>query len=122
MDQNSSTACTSSLQRWHKPKVEGISPCPVYKTRKVWVIVCQLYEATKVDRTSKLQGFLLSVQNIDPDLELIQTCNVSKIAEGHGHVETRFGGSTVGSFGCYQHTFQESNFKVMCNIPVNPVQ
>ena len=38
VDQNSSTVCTSALQTWHKPRVEGISPYPVmeiavFKTR-----------------------------------------------------------------------------------------
>ena len=40
---------------------------------------------------------------------------MSKIGEGV-LAETRFGESPVGS---YQLTFQESNFKVTCNIPVN---
>ena len=43
---------------------------------------------------------------------------MSKIGEGE-HVETRFGESPDGSFGSYQLAFQESNFKIMCNIPVN---
>ena len=38
VDQNSSTVCTSALQAWYKPSVEGISPYPVmeiavFKTR-----------------------------------------------------------------------------------------
>lgn len=28
-DENSSTACTSTLQRWHQPRVEGISSYPI---------------------------------------------------------------------------------------------
>ncbi|KAK2558600.1 hypothetical protein P5673_018779 [Acropora cervicornis] len=88
----------------------------VFKTRlqdhKSCGIACQLYEARKVNRKSKLQEFVSSVQR------LIQTCDVSKIGEGE-LVETKFGESPAGSFGSYQLTFQESNFKVMCNIPVN---
>ena len=130
VDQNSSTVCTSALQTWHKPRVEGISPYPVMeiavlKTRlqdhKSCGIVCQLYEARKVNRKSKLQEFVSSVQSIDSNLGLIQTCDVSKIGEGE-LVETRFGESPAGSFGSYQLTFQESNFKVTCNIPVNSVR
>ena len=82
-------------------------------------IACQLYEARKVNRKSKLQEFVLSVQSIDSNLGFIQTCHVSKICEGE-LVETRFGEkSPAGSFGSYQLTFQEANFKVTCNIPVN---
>ena len=94
----------------------------VLKTRlrdhKSCGIVCQLYEARKVNRKSKLQEFVSSVQSIDSNFGLIQTCDVSKIGEGE-LVETRFEESPAGSFGSYQLTFQESNFKVTCNIPVN---
>ena len=74
VDQNSSTECTSALQTWHKPRVEGISPylvmeIAVFKTRlqdhKSCGIACQLYEARKVNRKSKLQEFVSSVQSID---------------------------------------------------------
>lgn len=97
----------------------------VFKTRledhKSSDIACQLYEARKVNRKSKLQEFVSSVQSIDPNLGLIQTCDVSKLGEGD-HVETRFGESPTGSFGSYQLAFQESNYKIRCNIPVNSSQ
>ena len=127
VDQNSSTVCTLALQTWHKPRVEGISPYPVIeivvlttklRDHKSFGIACQLYEARKVNRKSKLQEFVSSVQSIDSNLGLIQTCDVSKIGEGV-LAETRFGESPAGSFGSYQITFQESNFKVTCKIPVN---
>ena len=127
VDQNSSTVCTSALQSWHKPRVKGISPysvmeIAVFKTRledhKSSGIACELYEARKVNRKSTLQEFVSSVQSIDSNLGLIQTCDVSKIGESE-HVETRFGESPAGSFGSYQLTFQESKFKVTCNIPLN---
>ena len=94
----------------------------VFKTRlrdhKSSGIACQLYEARKVNRKSNFQEFVSSVQNIDSNLGLIQTCDVSKVDEGK-HVETRFGESPARSFGSYQLAFQESNVKVTCNIPVN---
>ena len=36
-------------------------------------ITCQLYEARKVDRKSKLNDFVEAVQNIDPTLGLVQS-------------------------------------------------
>ena len=73
----------------------------------------------KLTESPKLQEFVSSVQSIDSNLGLIQTCDVSKIGESE-HVETRFGESPAGLFGSYQLTFQESNFKVTCNIiPLN---
>lgn len=55
-DENPSSASTSSLQQWHQPRVEGISPQPVMevavmkthqddKTTKG--IRCKLYEARR---------------------------------------------------------------------------
>ena len=94
----------------------------VFKTRlrdhKISGIACQLYETRKVNRKSNFQEFVSSVQNIDSNLGLIHTCDVSKVGEGK-HVETRFGESPARSFGSYQLAFQESNVKVTCNIPVN---
>ena len=40
-------------------------------------ITCQLYEARKVDRKSKLNDFVEAVQNKDPILELAQTCELN---------------------------------------------
>ena len=77
-----------------------------------------MYDARKVNRKSNLQEFVSSVENIDSNLGLIQTCDVSKVGEGE-HVEIRFGESPAGSFGSYQLAFQESNVKVTCYMPVN---
>lgn len=112
VDQNSSTVCTSALQTWHKPRVEGISPyrvmeSAVFKTRlqdhkSSDIITCQLYEARKVNRKSKLQdSFVSSPQSIDLNFGLIQSCDVRKTGKGE-HVETRFEESPAGSFGSYQ--------------------
>ena len=83
-DENRSTAYNSILQRWHQPRVDGISSYPIMevsasKTQlegecKSCGIMCHLYEARKVDRKSKLTDFVKTVNNIDPTLGLIQTC------------------------------------------------
>lgn len=53
-DENPSTACTSSLQQWHQPRVEEISPQPVMEVaaikigqqeKKTGAVQCKLYEA-----------------------------------------------------------------------------
>ena len=129
-DENSSTACTSTLQRWHQPRVEGISSYPIMevavsKTRlqteqKSSGIMCHLYEARKVDMPTKLNDFVETVKDIDPDLGLLQTCELNTGNGTDNHVDTRFGKSPAGAFGCYQLGFQESNFKVTSNLP--PIQ
>lgn len=84
--------------------------------------MCHLYEARKVDRKTKLNDFVEAVKDIDPDLGLIQTCELT-LNTGNGtndHVDTRFGESPAGAFGSYQLGFQESNFKVTSNLA--PIQ
>ena len=118
-DENSSTACTSTLQRWHQPRVEGISSYPIMevavsKTRlqteqKRSGIMCHLYEARKVDMPTKLNDFVETVKDIDLDLGLLQTCELNTGNGTDNHVDTRFGKSSAGAFGCYQLGFQESN-------------
>ena len=56
-------------------------------------------------------------KKIDPTLRLVQTCELNT----NDPVDTRFGESPAGSFGSYQFAFQESNFKVTCNLaPIQP--
>ena len=56
-------------------------------------------------------------KKIDPTLRLVQTCELNT----NDPVDTRFGESPAGSFGSYQLAFQESNFKVTCNLaPIQP--
>ena len=121
-DENCSTACTSTLQRWHQPRVEGILSYPIMEVsvsktqlegdHKSGGITCHLYEARRVDRKSKLNDFVEAVQNIDPTLGLVQTCELNT----NDPVDTRFGESPTGAFGSYQLAFQESNFKVTSNL------
>ena len=121
-DENRSTACTTTLQRWHQLRVEGISSYPIIEVsvsktqlegeRKSCGITCHLYEPRKADRKSKLNDFVETIKNIDPTLGLIQTCELNTSA----HVDTRFGGSPAGAFGSYQLAFQESHFKVTTNL------
>ncbi|PFX17579.1 hypothetical protein AWC38_SpisGene18098 [Stylophora pistillata] len=121
-DENCSAACTSNLQRWHQPWVEVITSYPIMEVSvsKTQVegehnscgITSLLYEARKVHRKSKLNDFVEAVQKIDPTLGLVQTCELNT----NEPVDTRFGESPTGSFGFYQLAFQESNFKVTCNL------
>lgn len=121
-DENCSTACTSTLQRWHQPRVEGILSYPIMEVsvsktqlegeHKSGGITCHLYEARRVDRKSKLNDFVEAVQNIDPTLGLVQTCELNT----NDPVDTRFGESPTGAFGSYQLAFQESNIKVTSNL------
>lgn len=80
-------------------------------------ITSLLYEARKVNRKSKLNDSVEAVQKIDPTLRLVQNCELNT----NDPVDTRFGESPAGSFGSYQFSFQESNFKVTCNLaPIQP--
>ena len=75
-DENCSIACTSTLQRWHQPRVEGISYYPIMEVsvsktqlegkHKSCGITCYLYEPKKVDGKSKLN--VEAVKNFDPTL------------------------------------------------------
>ena len=124
-DENPSVACTSTLQKWHKPRVEGISAQPVMEVvvmkthemdKKTEGVSCKLYEARKVKQSSIAQ-FLETVKNIDPTLGLAQTCELKDNSE---QILTKFGQSPVGSFGSYQLTFTESSFNVTCSLAPNP--
>ena len=107
-DENSSTACTSTLQRWHQPRVEGISFYPVMevavsKTRlqteqKSSGIMCHLYEARKVEMPTELNDFVETVKDIDPDLGLLQTCELNTGNGTDNHVDTRLGKSPAGAY------------------------
>ena len=75
-DENCSIACTSTLQRWHQPRVEGISYYPIMEVsvsktqlegkHKSCGITCYLYEPKKVDGKSKLN--VEAVKKFDPTL------------------------------------------------------
>lgn len=124
-DENPPSACTSTLQKWHKPRIEGISSHPVMEIavsktqleekKSSRTVTCQLYEARKVDRKTKFKDFYERMQNIDPKLGFVQTCDF----EG-SYKDTKFGVSPSGSFGAYQLGFTESNFKVYLNLDSVP--
>ena len=95
----------------------SVSKIQVEGEHKSCGITSLLYEARKVNRKSKLNDFVEAVQKIDPTLGLVQTCELNT----NDPVDTRFGESPAGSFGSYQFAFQESNFKVTCNLaPIQP--
>ena len=116
-DENPSSACTSSLQQWHQPRVEGIASQPVMEIvvmkthaqeKKTDGVQCKLYEARKQQQPNVVQ-FLETVKGIDPTFGLVQTC---KVDESSSQVPEKFCSSPAGSFGSYQLSFQESNFTV----------
>ena len=63
-----SATCTSTLQRWHQPRIEGTTPCPILwkgpfpkqleGEQKSSDITCHLCEVRKIDRKSKLNDFV----------------------------------------------------------------
>jgi hypothetical protein len=95
-DENPSSACTSSLQQWHQPRVEGIAPQPVMEVvvmkthteeKKTDGVKCKLYEARK-QQQSNVAKFLETVKEIDATLGMVQTC---KVNESSAQVPTKFG-------------------------------
>ena len=67
VDEDCSVTCTSTLQRWHQPRVEGTTSChimevPVSKTQsegehKSSGITCHLYEARRYWQEIKTKWF-----------------------------------------------------------------
>ena len=55
----------------------SVSKMQIEAEHKSCSITCQLYEARKADGKSKLNDFVEAVQNIDPTLELVQTCELN---------------------------------------------
>ena len=118
-DENPSSACTSSLQQWHQPRVEGISPQPVMEVAVMKThqddqttegIQCKLYEARRQQQSNVAQ-FLKTIKGIDASFGLVQTCELDSTCNS-AQVATKFGSSPAGSYGSYQLSFQESNFIV----------
>lgn len=127
-DENPPSACTSTLQKWHKPRIEGISSHPVMEVavskthleeKKSRGVTCQLYEARKVDSKTKVKDFFEHMQNIDSKLGFVQTFETSDLETGSCK-DTKFGRSPTGSFGAYQLGFTESNFKVFVQVDSIP--
>ena len=97
-DEYPSSACTSSLQQWHQPRVERITPQPVMEfvvikthteEKKTDGVKCKLYEARK-QQQSNVAKFLETIKEIDAAFGLVQTC---KVNESSSQVPTKFVGS-----------------------------
>ena len=87
-DENSSSVCTSSLQQWHQPRVEGIAPQPVMEVvlmkthaeeKKTEGVQCKQYEARKQQQSNVVQ-FLETVKVIHSTFGLVKTCEVDESA------------------------------------------
>lgn len=124
------TACTSSLQLWHRPaRGEKIRPQPVVEleVKKSKLdnnynpdsgVRCLLYEAGKNLSTQTSDEVKLKdkLQKINPKFALSQI-----MSPGDTNLqETKFGKSPSGSHASYQLQFTESNFEVFCNIDSVP--
>ena len=85
-DENPASSCTSSLQMWHQPRVEGISSQPVMEVvinkthtqaKKTGTgVTCQLYEARRTAWTD-LSKFLEKITEIDPTCGLAHSCEIN---------------------------------------------
>ena len=128
-DQQSSVACTSQLQQWHK-KGGGkkIAPQPVMtvEVRKVKDaestsrsgIKPFVYD-TRMKNSHNLateQAFKEQLREIDPNMSLSQMANEQTDEASARHVETKFGKFQVGSFLSYQVALTESHFEATASI------
>ena len=123
--------CTSQLQQWHhKSRGDKISPQAVMdvvvnkisqeNSNSSGGIKCQLYEARNNLKTQKSDESKLkaTLQQINPKIPLAQIMKHSGTAEHY--VQTKYGSSPQGSYGSYQLTMTEDNFKVYCSIESVP--
>ena len=132
-DQQSSIACTSQLQQWHKKGGgKNIAPHPLMEVevRKIKdtestsrsSIKPLLYDA-RMKNTHNLateQNLKEQLRKIDPNMGLAQMANELTDQAGAGYVETKFGKFQVGSFLSYQVTLTESHFKANASIDCIP--
>ena len=129
-DQQSSLACTSQLQQWHKRGGgKNIAPQPIMEVE---------VNKTKVDESSSRSGlksllydarmktthneaeeeeFKRELKIINPNMGLSQMASEQGIVTTHnGYKETRFGKCQVGSFLSYQVALSESNFGATASV------
>ena len=135
-DMQAKQSCTSMLQQWHrKGRGDTIAPQPVmevvvYKTHqdqdrassKDQGVRCLLYEARTRNAIKGQQAdehkLLAKLQAINKKMALAQV--MTPTSENTPLVETKFGKSPQGSFGSYQLSITEDNFKVYCDISSLP--
>ena len=128
-DQQSSVACTSQLQQWHKKGGgKNIAPQPLMtvEVRKIKDAestsrsgIKPLVYNARIKNTHNLateQNLKEQLRNIDPNTGLSQMANEQTDQAGVGHVETKFGKFQVGSFLSYQVALTESHFEATASI------
>ncbi|KAL9967600.1 hypothetical protein ACROYT_G025862 [Oculina patagonica] len=134
-DQQSSLACTSQLQQWHKKGGgKNIAPQPVMevevrKTKDIETncnsrsgIKPLVYDArmkTTHNLTSE-QKLKVQLKQIDPNMGLSQMASEQTDQTSTVHKETKFGKCQVGSFLSYQVALTESHFKATASIEYIP--
>ena len=128
-EQQSSVACTSQLQQWHKKGGgKNIAPQPVMTVQVTKVkdaestsrsgIKLLVYDA-KMKHTHNLateQNFKEQLRKIDSNMGLSQMANEQTDEESARHVETKFGKFQVGSFLSYQGALTEPHFEATASI------
>lgn len=132
-DENPKAACTSSLQSWHKSRVDGVSSQPVMEVvvsnpsnnvdkEKKKGVVCLLTEARKSNETKsdgeRLKRLVQALGQHVSQLGLTQAVDIDNL-NNLTMIDTRFGQCPVGSFGSYQLTITESDFTVVASLDVN---
>ena len=132
-DQQSSLACTSQLQQWHKKGGgKNIAPQPVMevevtKTKdeefrlrsgiKSLVYDARMKTTHNVAAEQKLKEQL---KQIDPNMGLSQMAS-EQIDQMHTRlVETKFGKCQVGCFSSYQVSLTEAHFEATASIDCVP--
>lgn len=134
-DMQPKRSCTSSLQQWHrKGRGDSINPQPVMEVlvtktsldqdqpskSRAPGVKCLLYEARKslknqqADETKLLE----QLKEINPKMALAQI--LTPRSESTPLLKTKFGKSPQGSYGSYQLSITEDNFKVFCDISTVP--
>lgn len=129
-DMKPAMACTSTLQMWNnKGRKDKINPQPVmevlvkktklddsFQSNKIPWVKCLLYEARNAVtfQTESEKVLKEKLTQINPKMPLAQIIRPS--SETTDYEDTRFGKSPRGSYGSYQLTFTESNFKVFCDV------
>lgn len=135
-DENPKAACTSSLQTWHRSRLDGVRAQPVMEIvvsnpsdnverEQKKGVVCLLTEARRRhnmdDAIKRLKNLQQSLGQHDSKLGLEQAIDINNI-NNLPLVDTRFGQCPVGSFGSYQLTITESDFTVITSLTENQVK
>ena len=132
-DQQSSVACTSQLQQWHKKGGgKNIAPQPIIEVEvtkskdddsrsrsgiKPLVYDARMKTTHNVAAEQKLKEQL---KQIDPNMGLSQMASQQTDQTSTEHIETKFGKCQIGCFLSYQVALTESHFDASASIDCIP--